>query len=102
MSWKATIISALSKGDLELALQAAMKVNPRELLLLIENFPEDKNRTGIAVFLNKLGNLYWDAQMLLPAEKVFRKALKIWSLPIRTLISLSLKLLPYVHYGSPL
>lgn len=77
MKWKETVISALRKGNIDLALKTAAKADPEELFVLLESFPDYKDYIPyIAALLNKIGNLYWDAQMIFPAEKAFRKALK--------------------------
>jgi len=76
VNWKKPIISALRKGNLDAALEIASKVEPEEIFSLLKDFPEDNCTPYIAAFLNKMGNLYWDAQMFFSAENAFRKALK--------------------------
>ncbi len=78
MNWKEIVTSALTgEGDLNSALGTAVTVDPEELFLLLRNLPEEKDHAPhIAMFLNKLGILYWDAQMPFLAEEAFKEALR--------------------------
>lgn len=71
MNWKETIISALNRGDGELALKTAQTVNADELLLLVERLPKN---TNTAAFLHDLGLCYYHNQEVSSAEKMFKKA----------------------------